>query len=230
LAKNSNTASSKGQVLEPDLAQPSTRREVSRPVVASPLYEMHAGKRQTGYAMSRQVARESTQSTREWKEWLEVVREFCAPTRLNYTFHHTSQPDLRPHLAIRVFGQTIRWLLDSGASRTAMGRYYWDRLKAGSYKLQISPIKQVTVANGARCEVIGSIALPIELHGRVRVMNVLIVPELGTDFLLGIDFWQDMDIRARLKDGTWHFAEEETPTQLCSLETQGNLTEEERKQ
>ncbi|GLV33347.1 hypothetical protein CBL_08617 [Carabus blaptoides fortunei] len=176
------------------------------------------------------VVREFTQSTREWQAWLKVVREFCAPTKLNYTFHHTRQADLRPHFAIRVFGQTIRGLPDSGVSRTAMGRYYWYRLKAGSYKLQISPIKQVTVANGARCEVIGSIALPIELHGCVRVINVLTVLELGTDFLQGIDYWQDMAIRARLKDGTWDFAKEETPTQLCSLETQGNLTEEERKQ
>ena len=54
---------------------------------------------------------------------------------------------------------------------------------------------------------IDTITIPILLIGRVRVIEVLVIPSL-TDFLiLDIDFWRKMEIVPDLSHGEWKFSQ-----------------------
>ncbi|KAB0800191.1 hypothetical protein PPYR_05931 [Photinus pyralis] len=54
---------------------------------------------------------------------------------------------------------------------------------------------------------VGEIIVPICVMGRVKLINILVVPDLCTTLILGMDFWVAMDIVPDLKRNEWHFGE-----------------------
>ena len=99
-------------------------------------------------------------------------------------------------------------LLDSGSSRSLLGLKGWEICKSLGWTFKKTPEKYVTVANGNRCEVIGTIDIPIELEGRILMLNFLVVPTLNSSMILGIDFWRKIGIVPNFVKGTWMFNEE----------------------
>jgi hypothetical protein len=73
----------------------------------------------------------------------------------------------RPYLRVKIFGVSLLGLLDSGAAVTVIGDPGW--LKLRSLGLTLHPHQPVCVADGSVLAVSGSIDLPIEVSGRVRV-------------------------------------------------------------
>jgi hypothetical protein len=49
--------------------------------------------------------------------------------------------------------------------------------------------------------------VPVTLEGRVGVFEVLVVPEVRHEMILGIDFWTGMGIVPNLRQLTWEFAD-----------------------
>lgn len=69
-------------------------------------------------------------------------------------------------------------LLDSGASRTIIGIKGWSVLESlGLPWTEEKPIS-CTVANGEKCLSQGSVRVPFELQGKVRILSVLVVTSL----------------------------------------------------
>uniref|UniRef100_A0A1Y1N3D6 RNA-directed DNA polymerase n=1 Tax=Photinus pyralis TaxID=7054 RepID=A0A1Y1N3D6_PHOPY len=62
-----------------------------------------------------------------------------------------------------------------------------------------------TVANGDKCYSSGYITTPITLKNKTVIMNLLVIPDLCQDLLLGIDFWKAVGIIPILTDNVWHF-------------------------
>lgn len=122
---------------------------------------------------------------------------------LNYIFAH-ARGDERPYLRVTIYGCDFIGLLDSGASRTIMGKPGWDRLEK-LCRLETSNNSKCTVANGSTCAVLGQISLPIKLRTKVKIIKVLIVPDLPQSLILGIDFWTQMEIIPDLHGGEWSF-------------------------
>lgn len=48
-------------------------------------------------------------------------------------------------------------------------------------------------------------SLPINLEGKVKILDMLVVPELSHSLILGIDFWTMMGIVPGLHRGCWSF-------------------------
>lgn len=67
-----------------------------------------------------------------------------------------------------------------------------------------SPIKECVVANGQPCDILG-------LCHKVKVMEVLVVPDLPDNLILGMDFRRVMQVVPGMYSGSWHFCDECDP-------------------
>lgn len=151
------------------------------------------------------------------------------PITVRYRFA-SRRADPRLYLDVRIFGKSFRALLDSGASRTILG-------KNGLLVLEKFPTRVTTVhnhfvetADGQRHLISGVVNLPISLEGRTKDLQVLIVPNLEQTLILGVDFWDAMHIITDVHSRTWEFYK--ITGQLCSLNvkegilSKGNLLKE----
>lgn len=144
--------------------------------------------------------------------------------KLNYLFK-TQEDDRRPYLDVRIFGASLRALLDSGASHTVLGEaglWIMDKFPA---RLKTTPKRWVETADSNRHEIKGFIELPITLEGRTKSLRVLVVPSLKQNLILGIDFWEKMQLVADVHHRSWDFAS--SSSRIASLEIPGGIKSEE---
>lgn len=76
----------------------------------------------------------------------------------------------RPYLQVTVFGKTFLGLLDSGASRTIIGKPGWDILRTLGIPLK-RRTSSCTVASGQRCRIEGEISVPVQLRDRETMIG-----------------------------------------------------------
>ena len=99
--------------------------------------------------------------------------------------------------------------MDSGASRTILGQSGWDLLCKLNLKLStVSSPSVVTVANGEQCSCLGTVSVPVSLCGKVKVIDMLIIPSIPQQLILGVDFWKSMDVVPHLRSNCWKFGSE----------------------
>lgn len=128
-----------------------------------------------------------------------------------------AQNDERPYLEVDMLGHKFLGLLDSGASRTFIGQKGWNILRKLSLPLDESKKSLCTVANGQKTKSIGTMQLPMRVRDRVRIVEVIILPELPHSLILGYDFWCIMGIVPDLRHNEWHFAE--NPDNICCMQS-----------
>jgi hypothetical protein len=153
--------------------------------------------------------------------------------KINYMLA-TQENDSRPYLDIRVFGAKLRSLLDSGASRTILGKQgLWI---VNKFPARLKPLKQnfVETADLSRHIIEGEVILPITLEDRTKFIPVLVVPSLNQSLILGVDFWEKMQLVTDLHNKTWEFTPG-IPRVAClqtdnGLRSVENLTEEQRRE
>lgn len=131
---------------------------------------------------------------------------------LDFIISHSGH-DERPYLKVKVFGREFLGLLDSGATRTIMGNDSWELLKPFGINLNSEDAPNCSVANGNVCESLGSVCVPMELMGKIKLVNVLIVPSLKHSLILGLDFWKSMEIVPNLNRDCWEFSCDEINVQ-----------------
>lgn len=150
--------------------------------------------------------------------------------KINYTIDCEGK-DRRPYLNVYIFGRPFKALLDSGASNTIIGEDGMWIVNQFPAKLKEYGAKYVETADQRKHKILGRIVVPVTLEGRTREISVLVVPSLKQSLILGIDFWERMQIVTNLYNKTWEFA----PT-LMSIEVKEgirpheHLSEEEAKQ
>ncbi|KAL3274936.1 hypothetical protein HHI36_019714 [Cryptolaemus montrouzieri] len=110
--------------------------------------------------------------------------DFDQKVILNYIMAHSGK-DERPNLKVNLYGEKHMELLDSGATRTIMGKKGWDLLSKSKVVLDTDDAPSCSVVNGESCPSIGSGCLPIDLMGKIKLVNVLIVPSLKHCLILG---------------------------------------------
>lgn len=148
-------------------------------------------------------------TSQEWKNWLEIVQKNANKTRLDYILSKIPGRDDRAYLTVHIYGIKMKGLLDSGANRTILGKQGWDILS----KLRLHTSKStlgVSVANGGTSPVDFIVDVPFTLEGHVCLLPVLVVLEVTTPLILGIDFWRKMNIIPDITSNTWTFASSET--------------------
>lgn len=124
---------------------------------------------------------------------------------LHYILHH-AKGDQRPYLKVDILGQKFLALLDSGSSRTILGSIGWNALQNIGVTLNKCTIEACSVANGQKCRILGSCSLPIRLKDKIKVIDILVIPELPHVLILGWDFWTQMGVVPFLDE--WHFSDE----------------------
>uniref|UniRef100_A0AAR5QHS1 RNA-directed DNA polymerase n=1 Tax=Dendroctonus ponderosae TaxID=77166 RepID=A0AAR5QHS1_DENPD len=140
---------------------------------------------------------------------------FTGRAALDYILAHANG-DERPYLRISVLGCPMLGLLDSGASRTIVGRSGHDVLVKLGLKLVSQPTV-CTVANGQRCSSAGYFCVPMSLRDKTHCVEVVYLPELSHSLILGVDFWKAVGIIPDLNRDVWHFAGNPTPEISCNL-------------
>lgn len=139
-------------------------------------------------------------------------------SKLDFVLANAS-PDERPYLEVSIYGKSLLGLLDSGASRTILGASGYEYFKNLGIPLQSSSVKDCSVANGGRCGVSGMVRLPIVLRGKICILDVLVVPSLSYNLILGTDFWKSMGIVPDLRHGEWTFGRnDDVPVDSCTTD------------
>ena len=95
------------------------------------------------------VSENKKTSKAEWMEWLGKVRNFT----LNAYLFCDDGSDERPYLEIELCGETIKCLLDSGASRTIVGRAGLDIIEKHNLSKGSCNGMMVVTANRAKVQV-----------------------------------------------------------------------------
>lgn len=65
--------------------------------------------------------------------------------------------------------------------------------------------KFVQTADSKQHKITGQVILPMTLQGRTEQISVLVVPSLQQNLILGIDFWDRMQIVADMHNQRWDF-------------------------
>lgn len=147
---------------------------------------------------------------------------------LDYVVSH-ARGDQRPYLRVSVLGVPLLGLLDSGASCTIVGKPGWEILRQLGLELNTSETVPCSLANGSTCSSIGHVQVPICLMDRIRIIKVLVVPDLAHTLILGMDFWLSMDLIPDLKRDTWQFANEPDVINLASIKSSEELSPEQKR-
>lgn len=116
--------------------------------------------------------------------------------------------DERPYLKAHVLGITMLDLLDSGASSTILGSRGWSMIQMLNVQLDSSKKISCRIANGHICHSVGEIELPFGVKNKVKLMRVLVVPEIPHVLILGTNFWKIMGIVPDLRHNEWFFSKE----------------------
>ncbi|GLV41792.1 hypothetical protein CBL_02977 [Carabus blaptoides fortunei] len=157
----------------------------------------------------------------EWQSWRKVVSEFCSPFATYILLTRANYP--RPYLAVSVCGILIPGLSDTGTSCTLMTHRTWQTLK----KLTINVIEKsatgsISTANGRICHIEGIISIPFEVSGRVLIVDTLLVPDLVSDLIFGMDFLKSFELVPNFANKIFEFAS--SPV-TCSVIDKTRLTQ-----
>lgn len=126
---------------------------------------------------------------------------------LDYILQNAN-PDERPYLQVSIFDKKILGLLDTGATRTVLGRKGWSLLSGLGICLNKCDPIVVKVANGSSCHSIGTCQVPVTLRGRTKLIRMVVLPDVPHTLILGVDFFKVMGIVPDLRNGEWSFSDE----------------------
>ena len=124
---------------------------------------------------------------------------------LDFILSH-AHGDERPYLEVYVLEKPLLGLLDSGASCTVVGKPGWEILSKLGLELT-GTTSTCTVANGERCTSLGIVSAPIRLRDQIKIIEIMVVPELSHVLILGTNFWKTMGIVPDLRRGEWTFSD-----------------------
>ncbi|KAJ8934746.1 hypothetical protein NQ314_013216 [Rhamnusium bicolor] len=124
---------------------------------------------------------------------------------LDFILDH-AQEDESPYLKVSVIGKTLLGLLDSGVSSTTIGSKGWKLVKDLGFVVDATRRLKCKMANGELVESAWECEISFCVRNRVKLIKVLVVPELPHTLILGINFWQYMGIVPDLRQNEWLFS------------------------
>ena len=90
--------------------------------------------------------------------------------------------DLRGYVSVEVLGRVLNGLLDSGSARTLVNDRGAAALRDVGLNCRRSEFSSVRVANASETHVEGEFTVPFRVWGVIRVVQVLCVPAISTDY------------------------------------------------
>ncbi|KAJ8964168.1 hypothetical protein NQ317_016442 [Molorchus minor] len=142
---------------------------------------------------------------------------------LDFIIDH-AENDERPYLRVSVMGKSLLGLLDSGASSTIIGGKGWSLVKDLGLVLNNRRKIKCTVANGQQVESAGECEIPFCVRDKVKLIKVLVVPEVPHTLILGTNFWRNMGIVPDLRHNEWYFSDQPICLDVVDhIRTEGRL-------
>lgn len=120
--------------------------------------------------------------------------------------------DERPYLEVEAFGEPCLGLLDSGASRTVLGKSGFEKFKRRNLDLWPPAVTSCKVADGRECPVLGTYNVPFRVKNKVALVEVLVMPSLPHTLIFGTDFWRKLGIVPDLRHSHWRFSDASIPS------------------
>lgn len=105
--------------------------------------------------------------------------------------------DERPFANIKILGENVRGLLDSGASVSVLGKNSLQFMERNNILLK-SFKTFISTADGSKNSVLGHCTLPVFYKGVEKDIDFYIVPSLNQEAYLGLNFWRSFAIAPNL--------------------------------
>lgn len=110
--------------------------------------------------------------------------------------------DKRPYLYIKVKDIKLRGLMDSGAQSSIMNEHTYEQLRLDGLKLEKCDVGISTV-DGTKHDSLGYVNLPMTVRSVKRIIPTLVIREMETPLILGIDFWNAYRIKPCFTHNTY---------------------------
>lgn len=107
--------------------------------------------------------------------------------------------DVRPYVDVRIKGNTIRGLLDSGASISCVGKDAYNTLQQLDIKWK-EVKSEIQTASGQRQGVQGYADVPVTFKNITHSIRLYIIPTLSQPVYFGIDFWIAFELMPKLEE------------------------------
>jgi len=104
--------------------------------------------------------------------------------------------DNRLYTDIIIEGTTFKALLDSGATVSCLGGAAAKTL--AHHQKTRKCLGKIRTASNESCSVIAKLLIPIRFQDKVKEIEFFLIPELKQDVYLGVDFWQNFGLLAKL--------------------------------
>lgn len=117
----------------------------------------------------------------------------CIEIQVNELVFQREGNDRRPFVKVRIDGVEIEALLDSGANCTVIGIELANLIDIES-AAKIPGPNQVVTADSTKHRFENMYQLPYQFMGREETINTIVLPQLGVDAMLGMDFWERFNI------------------------------------
>lgn len=121
--------------------------------------------------------------------------------------------DDRPFCDVEVFGKRFNCLLDSGASFCIAGGEGVKTLNSFGLKVDKNfGFSCIKTADDAKHKISGIYYVPIVFNGTEKVVEIISVPSLPHDLVLGVNFWDKFELTVHRNSKGWTIIHE--PCQL----------------
>lgn len=130
----------------------------------------------------------------EWTNWLAVVEKFYQDRRTSKTVG-AGNNDGRPYVSFQVLNSTFSGLLDSGSHLSILGNNFHTHFLNLGFKLaNFKENFSLTSATGHAVKCTHKITVPVFYKNIVKNFTFVVMPEITSNVILGVDFWKHFNI------------------------------------
>lgn len=114
----------------------------------------------------------------------EKVIEIC----VSHAIFHKTNEDTRPFARVGIDGIMVEGLLDSGANISCIGSDLATQINLDHFHKEFMPVR-VSMADKSVHNLNTIYDIPYQFHGKIDVVQTIVLPKLGSNVILGMNFW-----------------------------------------
>ena len=111
--------------------------------------------------------------------------------------------ETRFHLMIKFENNLYKILIDTGATRSYVGKELLEKILRSNYPIAKPTSQNLIVANGEPVEIIGQVVIPIMIGKDIEHMSFRLVPKLRSTSILGTDMIRNLKMTLDYDTGIW---------------------------
>jgi hypothetical protein len=122
-------------------------------------------------------------------------------------------------MPVEVIGMKFYGMLDSGASHVIVNHEGYRKLKALGLELRESATTSCALADNTTVNCAGIIPTPFNVKGRCCIIDVLVIPSVRYELMLGREFWRKFGLLPNIRDLKFSLADDTDGSgpKLCSI-------------